>query len=44
MKEHCRYVWENVLMRQCKAKRWYMIAFSAGGYCAHDLLKTYSFD
>eukprot|EP01022_Parablepharisma_sp_SALTPOND_P006966 TRINITY_DN12827_c0_g1_i1.p4 TRINITY_DN12827_c0_g1~~TRINITY_DN12827_c0_g1_i1.p4 ORF type:complete len:158 (-),score=4.47 TRINITY_DN12827_c0_g1_i1:270-743(-) len=41
MKEHCRYVWKNVLIPKCPAKKWYVIAFSAGGYCVHDLLLRY---
>ena len=42
MIEHCRYVWEEILMKKCHAKKWYMIGYSAGGSCARELLVEYS--
>ena len=40
MSEHCNYVWENVL-KKCPAMSYYMIAHSAGGHCASELLRRY---
>jgi len=41
-KDHCRYVWENIIMKKCSAKSLRLLAFSNGGVCAHDLMTKYS--
>ena len=41
MEEHCVYVWENFI-RKCPAKRLYIVAHSAGGYCTSVLLHDFT--
>lgn len=41
MDEHCKYVWENYLMKKCKAQSLAMVVHSAGGRCTATLVKAY---
>lgn len=42
MSDHCQFVWDTYIKKNCPAKKLAIIAHSAGGYCVSDIYQENS--
>ena len=44
MESHCKWVYENIILQHSKARNYYFVSHSMGGYCTVDLINNFPSD